>query len=48
MHPKKPRRLSRRPRAKLLPAISQRDRWILLPGGGFGLVSGEAPPRVAA
>jgi hypothetical protein len=36
---KKPRRVSRRPRLKLLPAVNQADRWVLLPGGGFGLRS---------
>ncbi len=37
--PKKPKRNSRRPRLKLLPAVNQVDRWVLLPGGGFGLRS---------
>ena len=47
MHPKRPRRVSRKPRIKLLAAVNQGDRWILLPGGGFGLTAG-APPRNAA
>jgi hypothetical protein len=36
--PKRPKRLSRRPRLKLLSAVNKSDRWILLPGG-FGLRS---------
>ena len=48
MHPKRPKRVSRKPRLKLLAAVNQGDRWILLPGGGFGLTVGEIPPRSAA
>jgi len=48
MHPKKPRRLSRKPRIKLLSAVNQTERWIPLPGGGFGLAVGEPPSRSAA
>lgn len=42
MTPKRTRRNSRKPRWVPLPAVNGASRWIVLPGGGFGLITKQA------
>jgi hypothetical protein len=42
MTPKRTRRNSRKRRRPLLPAVNGANRWVLFPGGGFGLIPKDA------